>query len=259
MKRDTKYVIGNWKMEPRTALEAESLFLNIKKATSKIKSTKIVVCPPSIFIGDIQSVYRGSKIHIGAQDVFWENPPAGGGAFTGEISVSQLKDGGVEYVIVGHSERRAIGEGNDIIAQKLLTILQANLVPVLCVGELQRDHSGEYFAFIKEEIESALRSVPHNKIKKVIIAYEPVWAIGKGNDAMRPHDIHEMSIYIRKILVMMFGKVIAQGVSILYGGSVESSNAQNLIEGGAINGFLLGHISLNPNHFAEIVSIVDKA
>ncbi|PIP87409.1 triose-phosphate isomerase [Candidatus Campbellbacteria bacterium CG22_combo_CG10-13_8_21_14_all_36_13] len=259
MNSKTKYVIGNWKMEPRTAVEARALFLSIKKQSSRIKNTSIIICPPAIFLGDLQMAHSGNKISIGAQNVFWENPSSGRGAFTGEISANQLIDSSVEYVIVGHSERRALGETNEIVAEKLHTIVEAKLTPILCIGERLRDEEGEYLSFIKEQIETALRDVPHNKIKNIIIAYEPVWAIGRGDDAMGPKDMHEVSLYIHKILVSMFGKKIASGVDVVYGGSVERSNAEELIKGGEISGFLVGHASLYADHFIDIVKIVDNS
>jgi len=242
-------------MEPRTATEARSLFLSIKKQSIRVKKTTIVVCPPTIFLGDIQAAHSGKKISTGSQDVFWEK----NGAFTGEISIDQLIDSDVAYVIVGHSERRALGDTNEIVVQKLHTVVDAKLTPILCIGEKVRDEDGEYLSFIREQIESALKDVPHNKIKNIIIAYEPIWAIGKGDSSMGPKEMHETSLYIHKILVSMFDKKIASGVAVLYGGSVERGNAEELIKDGEVSGFLVGHASLHADHFIDIVKIVDNS
>lgn len=253
--KSTKYVIGNWKMEPRTALEAERLFDDIQSGLKRIKNTEVVVCPPFIFTGDVQAVKRGAKLAIGAQDVFWEKS----GAFTGEISIEQLQDSGVEYVLVGHSERRALGDGNKVVSKKLTVALDAGLRVVLCVGESERDSHGKYFAHIKEQIESALLHIPHTRVKNILIAYEPIWAIGVGEEAIGTHDLHEMSIYIKKVLIPIFGKKISSKVPVLYGGSVNRNNAEALIHDGEIQGFLVGRASMDAHHFGDIISFVEKS
>jgi len=250
-----KLVIANWKMNPQTSAEAESMFSDIKKIGVKLKKTHAVVCPPDIFLGDLQAVYSGEKVSLGAQDVFWKKK----GSYTGEVSVDQLKDSDVKYVLVGHSERRALGETNEEVQMKLEAVVEAGMTPVLCVGEIERDDHGDYLSFITEELKSALLNISEKKIKNVIVAYEPIWAIGKdGDDAMSPHDMHQMSLFIRKILLSMFQKKAASSVSVIYGGSVERDNAEDLMRGGEVNGFLVGHASLDAKHFSDILNIVEK-
>jgi len=255
-KKKQKLVIANWKMNPPMSLEAEHIFSEIKKTGVRLKNTHAVVCPPSVFLGDLQAVYSGEKVSIGAQDVFWEKS----GSYTGEVSIGQLKDSGVRYVLVGHSERRALGETNDVVKKKLDTVLAAGMTAVLCVGETKRDSHGDYLAFITEELRTALFDVSEKDMKSVIIAYEPVWAIGKsGAEAMGPHDMHQMTLFVRKILMSMFQKSVASKIKIIYGGSVERSNAEELIKDGEVDGFLVGHASLDAKHFSDILNIVEQS
>lgn len=255
-KKKQKLVIANWKMNPQTSIEAEHIFQEIKKTAVKLKRTHAVVCSPAIFLGDLQAIYSGEKISIGAQDVFWEK----NGSYTGEVSVGQLKDSGVKYVLVGHSERRALGETNEIVKNKLDAVISSGMKAVLCIGESERDDHGDYLAFITEELRSGLAGVSPKNIKNVIVAYEPIWAIGKcKEDAMSPHDMHQMSLFIRKILMSMFQRNIASRVNILYGGSVERENAEELIKDGEIDGFLIGRASLEGKHFSDILNIVERS
>ena len=240
-----KLIVGNWKSNPNTIATAEKLAL-------AEDYEGVVIVPPFQYLERVKSQLKNAL--LGAQDVFWEKS----GAFTGEISAEQLRDSAVEYVIVGHSERRALGEDAHEVARKLEVILDSQMIPILCVGEKNRDEEGEYFHFVQEEIESALANVSHTNIKKIIIAYEPIWAIGKGNESISTHDMHEMSIFIKKTLIPLFGKKLASGVSILYGGSVDRNNTEALIKEGEINGFLVGRASLDANHFKDIISIVEK-
>lgn len=250
-----RLVIANWKMNPQTAIEAESMFSEIKKTALKLKKTHAVICPPSIFLGDLQAVYSGEKISIGAQNVFWKKK----GSHTGEISTDQLKDSGVKYVLVGHSERRALGESNEEVRMKLEAVIGSGMIPVLCIGEKDRDDHGDFLAFLTEELKSALLNITEKKIKSVVIAYEPIWAIGKdGEDAMSPHDMHQMSLFIKKILMSMFQKKAVSSIPVIYGGSVKRDNAEDLIKEGEIEGFLVGGASLEPNHFSDILNIVEK-
>lgn len=250
-----RLVVGNWKMNPQMSLEAEHIFNEIKKIAVRLKKVHAVVCSPYVFLGDLQAIYSGKKISIGAQDVFWEKR----GPYTGEISIDQLKDSSVRYVLIGHSERRRLGDTNDIVKRKMETVISTNLIPILCVGESKRDDHGDYLAFISEELRSAFVNIPEKKMKNVVIAYEPIWAIGQTKeDAMSPHDMHQMTLFIRKILMSMFQKSLVSGIKILYGGSVEKGNSEELIKEGNIDGFLVGRASLDAKHFSDILNIVEK-
>lgn len=249
-----KLIVGNWKMNPQSQKEAAILFKNISQATKNIKNTEIVVCVPSVYFTYIKQL-KNKKISIGAQNVFFEP----NGAFTGEISAKMLYDAGVKYVIVGHSERRAMGETNETINKKLSLALKTKLTPILCVGESIRTHDGFYLAKVREQLSLCLNGIPKNQIKQIIIAYEPVWALSSTENRhdATPHDFEEMKIYIRKILTDMFGQTTASSVRIIYGGSANKDNAKSFLEIGA-DGLLPGKASLDPKNFSKIVEIASQ-
>lgn len=249
----TNIVIGNWKLNPDASKEAKKLFLGISKLASKMKRTQVVVAPPFVYTSLCQT--KSKKLALGAQDVFWAEQ----GAYTGEISVTQLKDLGVKFVIIGHSERRALGESNEMINRKVRATLNAKLTPILCIGESAHDQQGAYLAFLSNEIRAGLKGVSKSELSKIIIAYEPIWAIGKRQaDAMTPRQLHETVLYIQKILSETFGRDVSKKVRIIYGGSVGGQNAGDLMEHGQINGFLVGGASLSVETFAPILKAVDS-
>lgn len=249
-----RLVVANWKMNPETSSEAVKLFEGIKGGASKLKNVDTVIAPPFVFLPAVAQKYRGNKIAFAAQNVSQEK----NGSYTGEISVAMLKDLNVDYVIVGHSERRAIGETNEMVNKKIKMALTNGLSAILCIGEHERDSSAEYLSFLKEELTVGLQSISKAQLKHLVIAYEPLWAIGKSkDDAMRPEQVHEMVIFIRKILVEQFGKPAAMAVSVLYGGSVEAENAEELLKHGEVSGFLVGHASLQAKSFNEILKITN--
>ena len=244
-------VIGNWKMNPITIKDGEKILRGISKNLTNIKNTEVVVCPPFVFLEKLKSPkIKAKKIFLGAQDAF------GGdiGAFTGEVSAQMLASMGVKYVILGHSERRALGETDALINKKIKGVLGAGLAPVLCVGELARDEKHEYFNFVKSELLASLDGVSKNLISKVIVAYEPVWAISTTVDRRdaTPVDAREMAIFIRKTLSDKFGKDGAN-TRILYGGSVNERDAGDFIINGSVDGLLVGKASLDPKKFSEIL------
>jgi len=252
MKKNKILIVANWKMNPESAEKAREIFLETKKTVKTLKNTKVVVCPPFVYLSDLEKV-NDSKIILGAQDMFWEKS----GSFTGEISSNMLKKEG--YVILGHSERRELGETEEMIAKKISSALSAGLKPILCIGEKERDVHGDYFAFLKNQIINSIGKLPKNLFKKLIIAYEPIWAIGKSEDeAMKPADIHETSLFIKKVLTDLGGKKEVLNIPILYGGSVNHNNAKEMITKGEIQGLLVGRESLLPKKFAELLKNVDK-
>lgn len=247
----TKIVVANWKMNPDSAEEAKKIALEIKDASKNFGKTKLIICPPFVFLNEIQNIFaRSKKILIGAQDVF-----AGQGAsHTGEVNSVMLKNSGMKYVIVGHSEKRASGDDENIVKKKLESVLNSGMKAILCVGEKNRDEHGTQYSEVKEQIESALSKITKDLISKIIIAYEPVWAIGKTeNEAMNPEQLHEMTIFIKKILNDIFGIEKAEKVQILYGGSVTKGNAKEIIEKGNVNGLLVGRESLKAKNFIELI------
>lgn len=250
-----RLVIGNWKMNPQTVKEAVLLFKNISAATKNTKNVDIVICSPLPFISSIKQL-KNKKIKLGAQNVFFEK----NGAYTGEVSAQMLHDIGVEYVIIGHSERRSMGETNEVINKKLIASIKAGLTPILCVGESTRGtHDGFYLATVREQLDLCLANISKNQIKDVVVAYEPVWALSSTLDRhdSTPHDFEEMKIYIRKILTDIFGQTTALAVRIIYGGSANKDNAESYLSIGA-DGLLPGKASLDYKNFAKIVDIASS-
>ncbi|GMQ95187.1 MAG: triose-phosphate isomerase [Patescibacteria group bacterium] len=251
-----KIIIGNWKMAPKEAREARRVFGAIKKTAGGLRGVQTVVCPPYIYISELIRQVSGHRCVMGAQDCFWSEEQA----HTGEISASMLANMGVRYVIVGHSERRALGETNEEVAKKVAAVLKAGLTAVLCVGESERDEHGNYTAFIKTQIQESLSSMRKSSLENIIIAYEPIWAIGKSAQrAASVEDAIEVSILIKKVLSDMFHTEGAMNVPILYGGSVNPHNAEGFLGGGGIDGLLVGRASLDAPAFSEILIIASQA
>lgn len=245
-----KLVIGNWKMNPQSLVEAKKIFTTFKKTKKDDKNITVVFCPPYIYLSEIKKSYTGSKIFFGAQDVYWKEE----GSYTGEISTKMLQSVGARFVIIGHSERRSMGENDSLIAEKLKSTLKSGMHAVLCVGEPTRDIHGKYLQILKEQIFSALDGLDSVMLKKIVIAYEPVWAIGEGNKAIDTHDLYQTILFIKKQIIEKYDRKIGESISVLYGGSVDSENAFSLIKEGGIDGFLVGRNSLNPFEFAKIIS-----
>ncbi|MEX0933188.1 MAG: triose-phosphate isomerase [Candidatus Paceibacterota bacterium] len=249
------YVIANWKMNPTTLLKAEALFGAIRDGSRLLKHAKTIVCPPFLYLNTLKDGYSGKKVAFGAQTCFVEEY----GPFTGEVSAPMIKSVGGEYVILGHSERRAMGETDEDVRARANSALSANLTPIICIGEHARDDDGEYLAVIKNQVHAIFYGMSRDWLRRVIIAYEPIWAIGKtGKDAVTAHGLHETGMYIRKVLAEMFDKSIAIEQRILYGGSVKAENAAALIDGTQVEGFLVGSASLNAEEFLKIIEAVES-
>jgi triosephosphate isomerase len=249
-----KLVIANWKMNPQSKKEAEAIFSSISKGIKNIKNTDIVICPPFPFLF-IKEKLKNKKIILGGQDVSFERE----GSYTSEVSSSMLKNFGVEYVIIGHSERRRIGDTNSIINKKISATLKSKMTPVFCVGENKRDINGFYLSFIKQQLEEGLSGILKPQMKNIVIAYEPVWAIGSGSIRVAiPSEFIEIRIYIKKIISDLFDIKTANSVRIIYGGSVNPLNAESFIKEGGADGILVGRDSLNPKKFCSIINLVSK-
>ena len=244
-----KIIIGNWKMNPLSAKEADKLLVGVAKSISTLKNTEVVVSPPFIYIDRLKKVSK--KISMGAQDAFWGDV----GAFTGEISPEMLYELGARYVILGHSERRAMGEIDEVINKKVKGALASSLTPVLCVGELSRDATHGHFDIVKSQIKECLKGVPKNSISRVIVAYEPVWAISSTPDRRdaTPADSLEMAIFIRRVLSDLSNPVVAKETRVIYGGSVNERDAGDFLDNGGVDGLLAGRASLDYKKFSEIV------
>lgn len=246
-------VIGNWKMNPLTYKEAEKLFKEIVKNLPKVK-TEVVLCPPSIYLERLKKVSK--KVNLGTQNIY----PGDVGAFTGELSVSMLANLGAKYVIVGHSERRSIGESNQFINKKIKSALTSQMTPILCVGESERDSNHEYLNIVKSQLLECLEGVAKGNLSKVVIAYEPVWALSTtvNRHDFVPSEFLEIKIFIKKVLSDFFG-IKTDLPRIIYGGSVNPENAEAFIKQGEADGLLPGRDSLNPKKFLEIIKIVENA
>lgn len=248
-----KLVVGNWKMNPLTLIEAKKLAGDIKKGSKLMKKTEVVVCPPSIYLSPLAST-ASNVFFIGAQNAYYE--PFG--AYTGEVSFKQLLDFNVSHVIIGHSERRSLGgkaETDEAINKKVRAVAGEGATAILCIGESTRDRDGHYLEFLRGQVMSGLRDISKKTLSHIVIAYEPVWAIG-GNTAMNARDVHETALFIRKILRDIFGP-LSDSIRILYGGSVDDFSAPDIIAGGFVQGLLVGHESLKVKDFLKIVEEVE--
>ena len=251
MKKPTPLVIGNWKLNPGTATEARALAKGVVLGTKKVSGAEVVVAPPFLFIPEVAKVLQKSALKLGAQDAHFEER----GACTGEVSPVLLAPFGVEYIIVGHSERRALGETDAQVNKKIHTILKRRMIPVVCVGERERDKNGNFYNLVEEQIRALAQGLTVSQIQKVIIAYEPIWAIGTGATAT-PEDVKEMQLFIMSVLTKLYERKAAAKVKLLYGGSVKVSNAKELYQSGGMNGFLVGGASLDAKEFSTIVMAV---
>ncbi|MBI2109068.1 MAG: triose-phosphate isomerase [Parcubacteria group bacterium] len=247
-------IVANWKMNPRTPKEARALFQSTKRTAGHLTKVQTVVCPPAVFLG-LFSPLVSRNCFLGAQDMFWEKE----GAYTGKISPAQLHALNVSYVILGHSEERALGETNEDIQKKIRAAFEYRLNAILCIGEKERDHEGHYLSFLKEQIKKSLGKIPGKELGRLIIAYEPIWAIGAlAKKADTPRALLEIVIFIRKVLSDMYDKSIAFQISILYGGSVNAQNAEAFLKDGGVNGLLVGRASLDTKEFTEILKITKQ-
>jgi len=242
------FVAGNWKMHGSKAFVTE-LNQGLKQQTNSMTEIDIAVCPPALYISQAISELEGSTVKVGAQNIAEE---ASQGAFTGEISIAMLKDMQCDYVILGHSERRAIyGETDEQIANKVAVALEAGITPIFCVGEtLEERESGTMESVIATQLDAVISKVGVEEFEKIVIAYEPVWAIGTGVTAS-PEQAQEVHAFIRDKLARL-NRAVAEKVIIQYGGSVKPNNAAELFAQADIDGGLIGGASLNADDFAAI-------
>lgn len=246
-------LIANWKNNPSSLREATVLLNNLSKKSALYKKLSTFVAPPLPFL---ESVAKRAK-RIGAlatQDIFFSMD----GTFTGAVTPDILKSFGVKLTIIGHSERRKLGETNQVVAEKAKTALRSGIVPVVCVGEEVHDAEGNYFELVREQVKASLEGIRRkDDAERLIIAYEPVWAIGKkAKDAMQPSELSQMVIFIKKVLTEVFGRESADKIPVIYGGSVEATNAKGLISDSGVKGFLVGHASLDAKAFAGIAEAI---
>ncbi len=241
-------IAGNWKSYVTSTKEAKKLFKDIEKGLPRQLKADVVLFPPSLLLHPLARNYSGKRISFGAQDIFFES-----GAHTGETPALLAKDVGARYALIGHAEKRAQGETDETVAKKVGAALDAKLTPVVAFGESSRDKNGEYLEDLARSILESLALVDVLSLKKVILAYEPVWAIGAPLPPTGRTIRHTM-IFIRKTLAQKFKREDALKVRILYGGAVNEESALEIIQNGETGGFLLGRASIHADSFTSIVS-----
>lgn len=251
MKQSVPLIVGNWKLNPVTLVDAMGLAKAIARKHKVNPEPYLAVAPPSPYLAAVGTCLKKSPVALAAQDVSSNNM----GPYTGEVSILQLKDLGVEYVIIGHSERRAMGETDDMVRVKVQMVLKHRLTPIVCIGEHSRDESGNFLAFIEAQLRSLAEVLTAVQMKKVVIAYEPIWAIGTGETA-QPADVKEMQLFIVSTLTKLYDRPVANQVRLLYGGSVKPQNAAELQQEGGMQGFLVGGASLKAEDFIAIRTAV---
>lgn len=245
-----KILVANWKMAPSTPKAALALAKSTMAITKQTKkSLSVIACVPSVYLASV--AVSAKSLVLGAQNVSTATDVAS----TGQISAAILKALKAEHCIIGHSESRATGETNELIREKLDRLVDQKITPILCVGERERDNQGWYLSGIKDQVESALSSIPKAALKRIMIAYEPVWAIGaKAEREATPVECREMVMYIRRLITDMFDEKTARSIPILYGGSVSEDNAAAFVTDGEASGLLVGRVSLDPKRFGKLAT-----
>jgi triosephosphate isomerase len=250
-----KFVIaGNWKMY-KTNTEAEQLAEALKGKTTGIEKTQMLVCPPATALTTVYSIVRDSKIAVGAQNMYWEDQ----GAYTGELSSGMIKSTGATYVILGHSERRQFfGETDETVNKKTVHALKSGLNPIVCIGEsLEERERGITKDVINDQLDGALKGIGAEQMTGIIIAYEPIWAIGTGKTAT-PDQAQDVHAFIRSKLEKMYDAATSSSIIIQYGGSVKPANASELLSQTDIDGALVGGACLEAESFSEIIKAAES-
>ncbi len=249
------FLAGNWKMH-KTIPEAVEMVKALKEESPQLTDAELVVIPPYTMLNEVKKVIEGSNIQLGAQNIFWEEK----GAFTGEVSPPMLKDAGCQYVTIGHSERRQyFGETNETVNKKIKAALAHELTPIMCIGEsLKEREKGNTMDKVETQVNSGLEGLGKDEISRIVIAYEPIWAIGTGETAT-PSQAEEVHSFIRKKLTEKYGNEIASYAIILYGGSVKPANTYSILKENNINGALVGGASLEADSFIQITKEAIKA
>ena len=246
-----RYLIaGNWKMNTRSD-DASALAKGVVDAVGEDPAVDVALCPPSVYLLGVADAVAGTPVGLGAQNLY----PADDGAFTGEINAGMLTDVGCRYVILGHSERRALmGETDEQVSKKLHAALAGNLIPIVCVGETLEDReAGRTEKVVESQIRGSLAGLDEVRAAGIVIAYEPVWAIGTGKTAS-PEQAEEVHAFLRKLLGELFTNDVAAQIRIQYGGSVKPGNAKELLGQPNIDGALVGGASLKVDDFLGIIN-----
>jgi triosephosphate isomerase len=237
-------------MNPATFRDAKKLFDATRKAAEKARTASVIAAPPAIFLRELSARYRGSKVSFAVQHAHYE----AGGAHTGDLSLAQAKDARAKYAIIGHAERRSLGETDDDARKKVASALALKITPILCVGESSRTDEGEQYDVIREQLRIGLADVAASSLSRVLLVYEPLWTIGKAS-AMDPREMHQMAIFMRKCVVESHGEG-GRSLKILYGGSVDEKNAATMFREGDVLGFLVGRASIDPKKFPALLEAI---
>ena len=242
------FIAGNWKMY-KTAAQAEEFAAEFKKIYTP-SDVRVAIAAPYTQLWALKKAFEGTGIGVAAQNMHWEDQ----GAFTGEISAPMLKEIGIDYVIIGHSERREyFGETDETVNKKVIKALSVGILPILCCGEsLAVREAGKEKEVVGGQIRADFANIPAEDAVKITVAYEPIWAIGTGKTAT-PDQAQEMCAYIRTVLAEIYGEEVSEEIAIQYGGSVKPANASELMNQPDIDGALVGGASLKPADFLEIV------
>lgn len=249
MSSRTPLIAGNWKMH-KTGLQAAEAAGQLKRRVEKATDVEVMIAPAFTALYQVARALEGSNIALGAQNLYWEKQ----GAFTGEVSSEMLVEAGCTHVIIGHSERRSFfGDTDETVNRKIRAALSAGLVPVFCVGETEAQReAGETFSVLDKQVRDGLKDFVFDDLTGLVVAYEPVWAIGTGKTASR-EQAQEAHQFIRSLLDKLFGNPFASAVRILYGGSVKPNNVRSLMEMPDVDGALVGGASLDPETFSKLV------
>ena len=244
-----KIIIANWKMNPVSFSEADSLIKTIKNGIKKSDNLEIIICPPAVYLSKIKS---NSSFDLGIQNIFWEDK----GAYTGEISAVIAKNLKVRYAIIGHSERRKyLNETDEMVNLKIQSALKNNLTPILCIGEtLEEKKQDKTSEVITNQLKAAFKGIFNIQYSIFNIAYEPIWAIGTGQTPSLD-EVMSANLLIRKIISNLYDRETAEKINILYGGSVNSKNAFDFVDKTGMDGLLVGGASLNGSEFVRIVNL----
>ena len=249
MSSRTPLIAGNWKMH-KTGFQAVEAASQLKRLVNRARDVEVMIAPTFTTLYQVAQALKGSTIALGAQNLYWEKQ----GAFTGEISSEMLVEAGCSHVIIGHSERRLFfGETDASINLKIRAAFSASLIPVFCIGETQAQReAGETFSVLDKQVRDGLKDFVFDDLSGLVVAYEPVWAIGTGKTASK-EQAEEAHQFVRSLLDTLFGKPFASAVRILYGGSVKPDNVRALMEMPDIDGALVGGASLDPETFSKLV------
>ncbi len=234
-------------MNPATTKDAKKLLAGYIKNVTSFRGVDVVVCPPAYFLRSLRELYKGKGVLFGGQTISGFE----GGSHTGETSLSMLLDSKCSHVILGHSEQRNLGETNEGVSKKIQLALRSKVTPVACIGESIRKEDAEYLFFIKNQVTEIFKGLTPSQAKKVVVAYEPIWAIG-AQEPMQGHEMHQMVLFIRKALTKIYSANTSKDVAIIYGGSINESNVSDMNRNGFVDGLIIGRASLDPSQVAAL-------